>query len=427
MKQASPKSEESAASYNEAIETYSSLRKWVAALGLCVVVSWGVIGMAILQHRVPGATDGHQSNSPASIPAAGAGPWGQLEYLPIVISPPSEYVSETDVDLSGTVVWHFPNVGSAGLSAALREIGLAASLIAKLESMARANVSLPGMSIYPSKALVLGLSSEMRAKLYLKLCEHEQNGDHRNQFLFRGDSPDQWFAGSAVSPEVRKLVEPLIYRHRNFMYFADMRTIASSLSSRNERLALLRVLRREATFLVHIKVSEKSDIEALVRYWSRGGRVQDIRPILESLVQRGGEQSINITHLLPPLARRKLYTYPARSLTDMTIRRDCHWTSLNLFNEIPNDKFSAPSVFASEIKENFYRIHGNLQLGDIAVVLDKKARVLHSATYIADDVFFHRCGGDSSAPWALTKGEDLPDFYPGRGKVTVSYYRRKNM
>jgi len=146
-------------------------------------------------------------------------------------------------------------------------------------------------------------------------------------------------------------------------------------------------------------------------------------------VQRGGEQSINIIHLLPPLARRRLYTFPARSISNggAPTVRDCHWTSLNFFKDVPDDKFAKPGAMLSELKENFYRIHANFQLGDVAVVIDAKGRPVHSATYIADDIFFHRCGPDSSFSWALTKGEDIPDFYPKLSKLSILYYRRKNM
>jgi len=427
-RETNPRPEDSSASHTEAIETAHSVRKWVAVLAVFVIASWVLIGIVIFQHRVPAAANGHSNTLASTRPmVATNGPWGELEYSPIVIAPPLEYVSESDVDFSGKVVWHFPHVGSTGLSALLKKIGLAAPLVAELESMAKANVSLPGMSLYPSKEFVVGLSAEARAKLYLALCDYKQNIDLRNQFLFRGDSPDQWFAGSTVSPETRKLVEPLIYRHGNFMYFADMRSIAGSISSNDQYLALLRTLRRDATFLVHVKLSEKSDIETLVNYWGRGGRAQEVRPILESLMRRGGDQSINITHLLPSLARRRLYTYPARSIIDTSVQRECHWTTLNFFNDVPDDKFAKQDMIFPELKENFYRVHGNFQLGDVALVVDSKARTVHSATYIADDIFFHRCGSDSSSPWALTKREDLTDFYPRRGKVHVLFYRRKNM
>jgi hypothetical protein len=192
-------------------------------------------------------------------------------------------------------------------------------------------------------------------------------------------------------------------------------------------MELLKTLRRDSTFLAMLKVSGESNLDELVNYWGRGGRVQDVRPILESLMQRPGTHSINVTHLLPPLARRRLYTYPAQSMVQQQIHRDCHWTSLNFFNETPNDKFAGMAKFYSEIRENFYRIHANLQLGDIAVVIDSRGGAVHSATYIADDIFFHRCGSDSSAPWVFVKGQDLTALYPRRKKCSVAYYRRKNM
>ncbi|MBC8372393.1 MAG: hypothetical protein H8E53_02275 [Planctomycetes bacterium] len=423
-----PTPEDSSASHTEASETDHSVRKWMWVLAVFVAASWVLIGIVMFQHRAPAAANGNSNILAATRPmVATTGPWGELEYSPIVIAPPLEYVSESDVDFSGKVVWHFPNVGSTGLSALLKKIGLAAPLVAELESMAKADVSLPGMSLYPSKEFVRGLSAEARAKLYRTLCEYSDNLDHRNLFLFRGESTDQWFAGSTVSPETRKLVEPFIYRQGNFMYFADMRSIVGFIPSRGQQLALLRTLRRDATFLVHVRISAKSDIERLVNYWGRGGRAQEVRPILESLMRRGGDQIIDITHLLPPLARRRLYTYPARSVVDISVQRDCHWTSLNFFNDIPDDKFAKCDAMLPELKKNFYRVHGNFQLGDIALLVDAKGRTVHSATYIADDIFFHRCGSDSSAPWVLTKGEDLTDFYPRRGKSHVLFYRRKNM
>jgi len=426
--EANPRPEDFPVLRTEAVQTARSIRKWVFVLAVFVAASWILIGILIFQNRAPAASNVNSNTFTATRPTvSGTGPWGELQYIPIVISPPLEYVAESDVDFSGEVVWHFPNAGSKGLSVLLKKIGLPAPLVAELEAMAKANVSLPGMSLYPSKEFVRDLSPENRAKLYVALCDYRDNIEQRNQFMFRGNSPDQWFAGSAVSPETRKLVLPFIYRNGNFMYFADMQSVVGSISSREQQLVLLKTLRRDATFLVHLKISEKSDIETLVNYWGRGGRAQDVRPIIESLMQRGEDQSINITHLLPPLARRRIYTYPARSVVDPGIQHDCHWTSLNFFNESPDETFSKANILFGELKKNFYRVHGNFQLGDLVLLVDKKGEAIHSATYIADDILFHRCGSDSSAPWVLARGEDVTGYYPRSGKVMILYYRRKNM
>jgi hypothetical protein len=222
-------------SHHETIKTVHSVRRWVVVLATVVVASWVVIGFAIFKHNTSSAADGNLGGIATTKPMrSGQGSWGQLEYTPIVISAPLEYVTEGAVDYSGPVVWHVPNVGSRGLSALLKSIGLKSMLTVELETMSRANVSLPGMSLYPSREFIVSLGAEDRAKLYLTLADYGQNIDIRAQFLFHGESPDEWFAGSGVSAETRKLVEPLIYRHGDFMCFADMRSIFADIPSRDQ-------------------------------------------------------------------------------------------------------------------------------------------------------------------------------------------------
>jgi len=400
-----------------------AMRKWLILLTVLLAGCWAVLGVLLFQNGRAGTA---HANPQAAAAVAPSGPWGRLECTPLVLSPPLEYLAENSVDYSGEPAWHFPNVYSAGLSALFKEIGLSESLGARLLPLARPARSFGGLTIHPPRQLVLGLSPEDRRALYVALCEYPQNADQRNQFAFRADSADQWFAGSSVSPGTRKLVEPLIYRQGGFVYFADMRSINDSIPSGAERSGLFKALRREATFLVHLRVSGDSDVDALVNYWGRGGRALDVRPIIESLARSPAGGAINITHLLPPFARSRLYTYPARSTGEMKHRRDCHWTSLNFFSQVPDDRFCEHEEVMRTLRTDYYVIHGNLRLGDIAVVGNAKVGAIHSAVYIADDILFHRCGADSSAPWVLTRLENLKGFYP-RKNMAIRYYRRKNL
>jgi len=404
------------------------MKKWMAVLTLAAIAGVVFICVVMLQRYLPRVENGNTDTGPGADPIiAGDGPWGQLEYASIVISPPLEYAVEIADDFSTGTVWHFPDVDSAGLSNLLKEISLEAPLREKLLSLAKINTSLGGMSIYPPKEFVLSLSSESRSVLYVALCSYMENGDHQKQFAFRGSSTDQWFAGSAVSPKTRKLVEPLIYQRQGFMYFADLRSLAEFITSRGELLRLVKTLSSEATFIVHLKLSADSDLESLVNYWGRGGRAQEVRPILESLVQKGGNQRINIVHLLPPLPRRKLYTYQAYSDGDIKQWRDCNWTAVNFFQEVPDDRFCKPGEVVSALRKDYYQINDKGHLGDIAIVLDANNRSVHAAVYIADDIFFHRCGPGSSAPWTLARGKDLVNYYPRSKKTTIRYYRRKDL
>jgi len=348
--------------------------------------------------------------------------------MPIVIAPPLEFIETPPTEYySEGIAWHFPRIGPVKLSALFKSIDLSAQLRDKLISMAERNESIGGMSIRPPRQFALNICPKDRSALYVALREYRLNDDQQAQFRFRGSSPDEWFAGSGVSPTTRELVEPLIYRRGEFMYFGDFRTIGH-VASRTECSNLLKTLMRDVTFLVHLKVSPDSDLEALVKYWGRGGRAHEVRPILEAMMQKGGEQAINITHLLPALARRKLYTYPTRSDSDMANRpRDCHWTSMNFFNEVPDDSLCDGRNVSRALQANYYEIDGNLQLGDIVMLVNSQPKAVHSAVYIADDVFFHRCGPKSFEPWSLTRRKDLEAYYPSHQKYRIYYYRHKRL
>ena len=386
----------------------------VAAMIPCMVIRDG------MSRRAHGKTD--------TGPAPVAEMWGRLEYTPIVISPPLEFVPDPTIKYySRGAEWHFPQTNTTELSMLFKSINLSEPFRKKLISMTAPNKTTGGMSIYPPREFVLNVSPKDRSALYIALREDQRNVNQQALFPFRGNSPDEWFAGSGVSPATRKLVEPLIYRRGEFMYFADLPSIGY-LPARTERSNLLKTLMRDATFLAHLKISPDSDIEALGKYWGRGARSHEVRPILEALKRRGGEQSINITHLLPSLARRLLYTYPGRSDSDMKTRpRDCHWTSMNFFKETPDDTFSHGAKLAGELQANYYPIGGNLRLGDVIIITKPGGQAVHSAVYIADDVLFHRCGPDSSAPWSLTRRKHIMAYYPSHQKLEVRYYRNNSL
>jgi len=416
---------EAPAPRNSAAITGHSFKRGVAAVAIVMVAA--LIPCVVILHN--GTLNSARTN-PDAASSAVAKPWGQLEYTPIVIAPPLEFVPDPPIECySEDTVWHFPELGPDDLSILFQKTGLSAPLSEKLLSMAVPNEAIGGMSIHPHRQFVLDISPKDRAALYIALYDNRQNIDQQNLFRFHGSSPDDWFAGSGVSPAVRKLVDPLIYRRGEFMYFADIRSIGY-IASRTERSNLLKTLKRDATFLAHLKISPDSDLEALVKYWGRGGRENEVRPILEAMIQRGGEQAINITHLLPALARQKLYTYPKRSDSDIMVhRRDCHWTSLNFFNEVPDDSLSlanGKNAFTA-LTTNYYQISGGLRLGDIIVFVNPQRFAIHSAVYIADDVFFHRCGSQSWAPWALTQRKHLEHYYPSHKKYKIRYFRHNSL
>jgi hypothetical protein len=131
-------------------------------------------------------------------------------------------------------------------------------------------------------------------------------------------------------------------------------------------------------------------------------------------------------HLLPPFARRRLYTYHAVSEEKSRSGRDCHWSALNFFSEQPDDRFCDVNEVNRVLDEDYYRVRRDFRLGDVVEFFDQRG-AMHSAVYLADDVLFTKNGRNSWHPWMLMKLDDMKYYYPRRRELQVEYYRRKDL
>lgn len=415
--------------------TFRNITMWLKGLTALVIGSWILFGLYLwLRNDADGGYAGRVVDPTVGMPSAhsihtpaGKAPWGRLTYFPITISPPLELVPETTPPASSEVQWHFPNTNSEQLHALLSEIGLSESLQEKLVSLAEMDAGIEGLTVRPTREIVLGLSPEDRSALYATLTDCPENLDQKAAFRFCGTSLDEWIGNSQLSPETRKLIEPLVYRHGSFLFFADLPSLEQSLPSPEQRSLLIEALSDESTFLMQLELSPQSDLERLVEYWGRGGRTKDVRPILESLLHTGGEQSIDVTHLLPPFARSRLYTYHVATEQESQDRYHCHWTSLNFFSEEPDDRFCDVKEAVRTMKEDYYHVYGSFRLGDVVAFFDSQERLLHSAVFVADDVLFTNNARGSSSPWILMKLDDMKSYFPSRKELQIICYRRKDL
>ncbi len=408
-------------------------KTWFAVVASALLATWVGIGIVLWQRGVLG--DGPVDGAPA-VPQENDGPrpskppappWGKIERIPITIAPPIEFLPEYTPLEKFELVWYFPTVSASRLNELLAEAGISEEVRRKLASLAVMEPSISGYAIRPSEEFVLSLSAEDRAKLYVLLAQFMENFYHVKAFRYCGKSLDEWFRGAQLAPETIALVSPLVFQHEGYLFFADLRLIEKKIASPDERLALLKALSREATFLVRVRVDQNSDIEDLVNYWGRGGRAKDVRPLLESAASVPGGVSLAISHLLPPFARQRLYTYPVPPERAPAINQDCHWTAFNFFNTEPDDRFSDENEVVKALDNDYYRVFGNLQLGDIVMFFIEGNRAIHSAVYIAEDILFTKNGSIASRPWMLTTLEDMKGYYPTLKPKEIRYYRKKNI
>jgi len=409
---------------------------WLAALTVLLIVTWlGFVAHLLFRKA---ASQARGSVAPVAVAEEAEqprfslgptevveGPWGRLKVVPITISPPPEFLDQRLEEDSREVVWHFPNVSLSRLNQVLGSIGLSDPLVGRLRSLAEFSGRIRGCTIRPGRELVLGLNTQQRTKLYILLHRLPGNTDQRNGFQFRGDSIDAWFGDVSLSPETKRLVTPLIYRHGSFLFFSDLRSIAPSLPSIEERASLVQAVAHESTFLLRLEVSQASDVESLVEYWGRVGREREVRPILESICKLPGKQELDVTQLLPPFARQRIYTYPTiPGKMDRSISRDCHWTSLNFFSDQPDDRYGHRVKAFASFATDYHRIYADPQFGDLVLYVDDKNHSIHSAIYIAADIVFTKNGSSIVHPWMFMKLKDMDGYYPMESPTKVVFRPR---
>src|SRR5262249_14260033 len=105
---------------------------------------------------------------------------------------------------------------------------------------------------------------------------------------------------------------------------------------------------------------------------------------------------------------------------------DCHWTSLNFFNEVPDDRMADSKFAASYLMANYYQVGKPTAYGDIVLLLDANGNAIHSAVYLADDIVFTKNGNNFAQPWMLMRMKDLTSRYVSDQPPRILAYRNKN-
>jgi hypothetical protein len=396
------------------------LRGWLIAVIAVTVLPWIVVAVwfgrpgSIAPQTVRSGSEAAEFAKP--------GPWGKLRIVPIVISPPLEYVSTEPGPSEG--VWHLPGIKPEVAPEFLAVYGLTAEQVATLRPTIRADAAINGSTVKPPAGLVRGLAPEVRAKLYGQLARTSLNGDQHLPFRYPALKADDWFWGHVIAPETRTMVERLLYRQDSSMQFADLSAVRAELTG-SELQRLIKVLNRRRTYLVKLTLEDPQGIDAVAEYWGTGGRRTDIRAMIESTAGAAAEP-IDIVHLLPNFGRDYLYRFARITGDDLArpIIANCLWTALNFFNRVPDDRFLDVGHALAVLKQDYYLVQANYRLGDVIAFVDENETIFHVAVYLADDLVFTKNGTTPMAPWAIMKLEDVVETYRFRSPNPKLIYHR---
>jgi hypothetical protein len=352
------------------------------------------------------------------------GPWGQLQYRRIAISLPDEYVPDEPPD--APIRWWFDGFSPERVESLFRDAGLTPH---QLESLGQAGweVSPDGVIVTPPRQLVADLSPASRGHIYETLSVSLLNEAQHRPEVLNPEYVDERLESSGLGAETLEMFRKLLYPRGSRLLFSDDQVVLPTLQNVHDRLRFEQMAHRKTTFLVQLIIDKTSDIDAMVAYWDFPGRPKGLRTLLESLARVPGGGELDISHLLPPFARERLYTFPDPSRAPSAPKHDCVWTSLNFFNDQPDERFADPAYTHKLIMEQHQRVDSP-RFGDIAVLLTRSKAIVHAAVYLADDLVFTKNGFSALQPWMLMPLADVVTFYSitAPEPLELAYFRPRS-
>jgi hypothetical protein len=345
------------------------------------------------------------------------GPWGRVEIVPMRVRLPVALVPDNPLPMQP---WIFHG-GQSEIRSVLLQTGVPETLAGQLlATYAEAE----GGLLRPGAALLRELPADARSRLYDVLRRVPGNNAQQSPHTFSRERIAYRFRH--LKPETLQLVEAFLYDRPSApasRLLSDLPALTRLVEDDGERVRLVQAVSEQESVMLRLRLDESSDAASLAAYWGRGGRRRDLEILITSLKDFESGYDLDVLYLLPSFARSFLFTYPN---ADKAAKRDCFWTSLNFFLPTPDDSLDGPAL-KRMMDESYRRVEGPLQLGDVLVLWKPSGDAVHSAVYIAGDVYLTKNGGYMSIPWLFMRLSDILDRYDDAVTRPLVHFRRKDL
>jgi len=367
---------------------------------------------------------------PSNIVTAQPGPWGNLRYFPIYLEAPTSLVEAFPLPNSKPY-WAFPESEASGFPDVLRRSGVTEEVARQLLDPQLYRRENGWIYLAVPIPILESLATETRSKIYTYLAQYPLNEFCQDPVLILSDKIESWFEGSELRPEIITKISKLAYRRGDLWAFSDLPLLLNYTTSEQDARIIFKAITRTRTYLVKVVIDQATDASAIRRYWSlgdRGFRLKDIEPLIESVKRAGTSTEIDLAHLLPPLPRKLMFTYPDTEAGAKGIYPDCHWTSLNFFNYDPHQYFLDSRLATNRVIEDYTPIAPPYAYGDILFFLDQKAgNAFHSCVYLGEELVFTKNGRNQLAPWTVSTLSDVSRIYLSATPGRIQGYRKKEL
>lgn len=403
---------------------------WKTMVALTVSgLALGFLAGGIWPWKTPDTTPSYiyKGPRPGAI-ALQPGPWGTLDALPIYIEPPEEFLSIRMVQESDRR-WRFEGFTPDQLTTLFQTADLTDAQRAELLDTSKWQQDAQALYVSPSKDLILSLSPQARKHIYAALTADSNNIYSLLRCSYPADRFDAFFSHTGLPDETIALVKKLSYPHGHLIFFCDIPLVLDTLQTNDQKVRLVKTLLRKSTLLLRLHITPDTNIDDLVRYWSRAGQGINIEPLLKSLGEVPNGTGINVSLLLPPRPAGLLYDYPYPSNRPEDLHKDCHYTALNFFRDPPDPRFTDPNVVRQTLLNDYYPVLSDPRYGDVLVLERQDGSIIHSCIFIADNVVYTKNSANFRDPFIFMTIPDMVDTFeaqiPEGQSLTLQYYRDK--
>jgi hypothetical protein len=359
---------------------------------------------------------------------ASPGPWGKLRCSYIYLEAPNSLVQNFPLPNTRSR-WSFPESMLSSLPEFFRKASLSEALINLLMSSDQMVTENGFVHVFPPLPDLEAISPESRAFIYTELSKYPPNEFCADPVLIVGQTVGEWYRTSKLRPALIAKIEQMAYKRGDTIAFSDVAAILNYAESDSEARTIFKAFTRTRSLMIKVEVDHNTNLEELVGYWTLGMglRRKDIEPLVQSVIDTDGVEAMPLSHLLPSLVRKLMYTYPGLDLAKHGMLPDCHWTSLNFFNYEPHEYLLDSRLATSAVLENFKPVEPPYKYGDILFFLSNSTGdAYHSCVHLADGIVFTKNGRNLLSPWLLMKLEDVGKIYLYKGEGRIQGFRRNN-
>ena len=355
------------------------------------------------------------------------GPWGKLRCIPIYLEAPNGMVDEIALPRSRPR-WAFPRNVEAQLPTFFETAGLPEDFVAELLNPESRTYHEDMLYIFPSVKQLEAMTPSMRELIYPDLARFPENRFHHYPILFTSRTANEWLATCSLRPELIAKIKRMTWMRDGVIAFSDVSALIAQAESHSEARQIHKFCSRNRAIMVQLELTDDTDVEALLDYWTLHSkpRRKSIEPIIRSVRELKGVKYLPLAHVLPPLARKLVYTYPDSAFLKEDLLPFCHWTALNFFNYEPDHALANERFAASFVNENFTQVTPPYSYGDMICFVSNGDSVFHSCIYLAADLVYTKNGENRFNPWLIMPFEDVKSRYTFQREATIEVYRKRD-